>query len=127
MKKSKSVYILGIGCPSVVIVWLISLCVQKTPFDVGALEPLFTGLAFVAVIATFISERDESRKQLSAGRCVAQIGIYSAQIEYFRSVPTHDKEGRPIEKQQIADVVTDLLAARAKEQEILRGLSGEGN
>ena len=87
------------------------------PFDVGALEPLFTGLAFVAVIATFISERDESRKQLFAERCVAQIGIYSAQIEYFRSAPTHDK--------QIADVVTDLLTAREKELAILRGLSGE--
>jgi hypothetical protein len=61
MKSAFAFVILFAGSMFVGVIWLVSLlCIQKAPFDVGALESLFTGLAFVAVIATFTYQHQES-------------------------------------------------------------------
>jgi uncharacterized protein YciI len=92
---------------------------------IEALGSLFTGLALFAIVATYISEREESRKQLRATRNVAQIGVLSTQLAYFQSAPSHDKDGQPIDKTAMRGVVEAILAARAKELEELDRLSAD--
>jgi predicted nicotinamide N-methyase len=62
MKPPKPFWVLIIGFPVVIIVWAAAFLSTHENTSVAALEPLFSGLGFVAIVAALIQSRDESAR-----------------------------------------------------------------
>ena len=123
--KTIPVVILVLGVSFVLVVWILVVGGVMPWLKTEQLEPLFTGLAFVGLLATFWHERanaaeaerehiaslKESRRLVAAQLHSARVTAMIAHVDYFDRKIARATEGRP--DQRFFEYVTkrdDLMA-----------------